>query len=151
MLDEINAAALAWQDADTTDWRTAHHETPEATPSHRPPADNDLELPGWMWKVMFAAYGVFFAGLLFGTGHDGEALFALVVSGLYLLVYFVTAGVLVGLNRPGRSAPFARGQGQLETGTGPMSTKAVAGQVLVIPVCIALFGVGIAIIRAILV
>lgn len=148
MLDDINAAALWWPDADAADTRAGDSAARPAQRINAPPADNDLELPPWIWRVMFAAYGLFFAGLLWGTGHDREALFAIVISALYLPMYFVTGGLLVGLNPAARRSDFARGVAPLQTATGPMSTLAVAGQVLIIPVSIALFGVGIGIVRA---
>ena len=59
--------------------------------------------------------------------------------------------MLIGLDghaaRPDQTAV----RGDLDTWTGPMSPGAVAGQILTIPVCLALFGVIIAVIRAMVV
>lgn len=107
----------------------------------------DLELPGWIWTAMAACYAVFFAGLIAATGHDGEAIFALVISIGYALIYFGTAGQMFGLRRPARRSLFARGLGPLQTWTGPMDARAVAAQILSVPACLAFFGVAIAIIR----
>lgn len=110
----------------------------------------DLELPGWIWGVMIASYGTFFAGLLMATGHDGEALFALTVSGLFAAMYFGTARVLLGLSPTRQPSRFARGLAPLQTWTGPMNTAAVAAQVLTVPLCLAFFGIAAAVIRAVI-
>jgi hypothetical protein len=122
----------------------------ELDPSHRAPAQPEhagLELPGWIWAAMALCYGLFFGGLLLGTGHDGEALFALVISIAYAAMYFGTAGVLFGLKPAPQRSSFARGTGPLQTWTGPMDTPAVAAQILTVPACLAFFGIAIATIR----
>lgn len=112
------------------------------------PEHAGLELPGWIWSTMGLCYGLFFAGLLLGTGHDGEALFALTVSIGYAAMYFGTAGMLFGLKPAPQRSAFARGVGPLQTWTGPMDTKAVAAQILTVPACLAFFGIAIAAIRS---
>jgi len=108
----------------------------------------DFELPPWMWGTMAACYGVFFTALAIATAHSGPAVFAILVSVGYALMYFGTARILANV-RPGegRSA-FARGFAPLATWTGPMEGKAVAAQVLIVPLCLALFGVSFAAIAA---
>lgn len=102
--------------------------------------DNSFEFPGWIWRAMGLAYGAFFAGLWLATAHGTAAIFALVVSIGYTAMYFGTALILVRQNLPARRSAFARGLGHLPTWTGPMSQRAVAGQVLAIPLALALFG-----------
>lgn len=109
----------------------------------------DLEMPGWIWRVMIAAYGTYFAGLLIATGRDREALFALTVSFGFAVIYFSTSGLLAGLNPSRRPSLFSRGLAPLQTWTGPMSTGAVAAQVLTVPLCLAFFGLAFAVIRAV--
>jgi hypothetical protein len=120
---------------------------PASQPVRVQPEPVDLELPGWIWTAMAGCYAVFFAGLIAATGRDGEAIFALVISIAYALIYFGTAGQMFGLRRPPRHSAFARGLGPLQTWTGPMDTRAVAAQILSVPACLAFFGVAIAIIR----
>jgi predicted lysophospholipase L1 biosynthesis ABC-type transport system permease subunit len=121
---------------------TATHDQPLAS------EHSNLELPSWIWMAMFACYALFFAALAVATGRDLGALFMIVVSCAYTIMYFATAAVLVGLNAKRPSQNGHRGQPGLDTLTGPMTISAVVGQVLVIPICLVLFGSAIAVIRA---
>ncbi len=121
---------------------------PTAAAPRVQPEGVDLEMPAWIWGTMALCYGTFFGGLIAATGHDGEALFALVISIGYALMYFGSAATLFGVARPVRRSAFARGIGPLQTWTGPMDTPAVAAQVLTVPACLAFFGLAAAIIRA---
>ncbi|MGB5724568.1 MAG: hypothetical protein WBM39_09130, partial [Parasphingorhabdus sp.] len=56
-----------------------------------------FELPALVWITMFGAYAVFFASLFVATGHGVAAIFALVVSIAYTVMYFGTAAVLNNL------------------------------------------------------
>jgi len=114
-------------------------------PSH---PDNDLELPGWMWRAMGLAYGVFFTGLWLATGHGAAAIFALVISIGYAGMYFGTARILIRQNLTPDDHGIARLGDQLCTWTGPMNQRAVAVQVLAIPAALAFFGVAFAVARA---
>lgn len=120
---------------------------PLGTVPRRQPEPVELELPGWIWGTMALCYGTFFGGLLAATGNDGEALFALVVSVGYTAMYFGTAGILFDMNPPRQPSAFARRLAPLQTWTGPMSTGAVAAQVLTVPGCLAFFGASVALIR----
>ncbi|MCL4671586.1 hypothetical protein [Qipengyuania zhejiangensis] len=148
MLDENSVAALsegpgaAKQPLDCTN--TSSEPSGPAQPEH-----SDMEFPAWIWAVMFAGYGVFFVCMILATGNDLHALFAIIVSIGYTVIYFAAASILVGLKPSRRRSDFARGVAPLQTYTGPMSMKAVFGQVLVIPICLALFGFAVVIIRAI--
>lgn len=112
------------------------------------PETVDLELPGWIWGSMALCYGLFFAGLLAASGHDGQAIFAIVISLGYAAMYFGTAAVLFGMNPPRQPSAFVRRLAPLQTWTGPMDTGAVAAQVLTVPACLAFFGLAAAAIRA---
>ncbi len=144
MLDEMNVYA-----AIEAPERSVHEldtRPSPAVPVH--PAHNALQVPAAIWRAMFGCYGIFLGGLLYATGRDGEALFMIAISAGYTIMYFGLSGVLIGLDghgaRDGRIAP----GGDLDTWTGPMSPGAVAGQILTIPICLAIFGVVIAVIRA---
>lgn len=138
---------------------TAHDYAPELTPfASEPlapapvqPEGVDLEMPRWIWGAMALCYGIFFAGLIAATGHDGEALFAIAISLGYTAMYFGTAGLMFGLKPPRQKSAFARGLAPLKTWTGPMDTTAVAAQVLTVPACLALFGVAVGVIRALVI
>ena len=114
------------------------------------PEKTDLEMPNSIWVTMCAAYVVFFAGLIAATARDNGTIFVIVISVLYTLMYFGVAFVLFNQNRPAQTSLFARGLGPLATYTGPMDKGAVVGQVLTIPACLALFGITMAIFRAII-
>lgn len=113
------------------------------------PEHNDMEFPSWIWVMMFVGYGLFFICMILATGSDSGALFAITVSVAYTVMYFATAGILVGLKPATHKSSFARGLAPLQTYTGSMSAEAVVSQVLVIPFCLALFGVAIVCIRAV--
>jgi len=120
-------------------------------PLRRPlPPLSDFEFPRWIWHAMAGAYAVFFTGLAIATAHSGPAVFAIVVSVGYTLMYFGTARILARVRPVERPSDFARGLKPLATWTGPMERSAVAAQVLVVPACLALFGTGFALLSSIL-
>lgn len=145
MLDEMNLyAAIEAPDCSAID-PGARRAAP--IPDH--PAHNALQVPAAIWRVMFGCYGIFLGGLLYATGRDGEALFMIAISTGYNILYFGLSGVLIGLDGHGaRDGRIAAGS-DLDTWTGPMSPGAVAGQILTIPICLAVFGIIIAVIRAV--
>lgn len=142
MFDETNLAAIApvCDHAPTVDGGVAP--SAPAQPEH-----SDLEFPAWVWRTMFACYGLFFLGLTLATGRDTEALFIISICAAYAVMYFSSSAVLVRLKSEGHVSAFSQGRGPLQTLTGPMSIGAVAGQVLTIPICFALFGLAVAVIR----
>lgn len=147
MLEQPITRSLAEETADSCDLQLLAQLAPaDPLPARAQPEHSDLELPGWIWGTMAACYALFFGGLLAGTGHDGEALFAIVISIGYAVMYFGTASLLVGQRPARRKSAFARGIGPLQTWTGPMDRTAVAAQILTVPACLAFFGIAIAII-----
>ncbi|WP_120717424.1 hypothetical protein [Tsuneonella amylolytica] len=119
-----------------------------ASPAPALPEHSDFELPRWMWSVMLGGYGTFLGGLLGATAGEGRAEFAVAISAFYVAMFFGTARVLANVDDR-RVGVFGRTGGKLNTWTGPMDTRSVAGQVLVLPVLLGFFGVAIAIISAI--
>jgi len=109
----------------------------------------NFELPATVWAAMFASYATFFAGLIVATGRDGSALFAIVISVFYAIMFFGTAAILNSVNRAARptNSPLAQGKG-IETATGWMSNTTAYAQILTVPVLLAFFACAIAIIRA---
>jgi len=107
-----------------------------------------FQLPGWVWGAMVSCYATFFLLITLATGHGGHARMAIVISVLYTLMFFGTAFILAGLGGKDRTRPLARAGSYLQTWCGPMSRKAVAGQVLIVPIAMVLFGIGIATVRA---
>lgn len=145
MLDEMNLyAVIEAPDRSAIDLVAR---PPAPIPVH--PAHNALQVPVAIWRVMFGCYGIFLGGLLYATGRDGEALFMIAISTGYTILYFGLSGVLIGLDGHGaRDGRIAAGS-DLDTWTGPMSPGAVAGQILTIPICLAVLGIIIAVIRAV--
>ena len=99
---------------------------------------------------MVASYAVFFIAIYLATGNSGHARFAIVVSVLYTAMFFGLARI--GAKLPGRekASPLDRGA-KLSTWTGWMGAGSVHAQVLVVPVVLAIFGIGIATIIGVIV
>ena len=111
----------------------------------------NFELPASAWTAMFAAYAVFFIGLIIATGRDAYSMFAIAISIAYTFMYFGTASILNAINsaaRPKRSQlDFGNG---IETNTGWMSNSAAYAQILTVPFLLAFFACAIAVIRALI-
>lgn len=113
------------------------------------PAHSDFEMPGWIWGVMLAGYGIFFAGLVGATVGEASAAFAITISILYTAMFFGTAFVLGNLDGRKVGAFTKSAGGKLQTPAGPMALGAVASQMLVIPIVLGFFGIAIAVISAV--
>lgn len=112
------------------------------------PEARTFGIPPVIWGSMTASYVLFFGGLILGTGHDGRALFMIAISILYTLMYFGTAYALNSLGGGGRLRQKSQWvKGRFDTHTGWMSFGSVFGQMLVVPIMFAFFGIAIAIIR----
>ena len=107
-----------------------------------------FQLPGWIWRSMFACYAIFFLGIGAATGRDTATLFMLVISALYALMYFATAGIMHAQKGPERASPLERIGGVLDTWTGPMDAGTVAAQILAVPAGFAFLGVTFLVVRA---
>lgn len=95
---------------------------------------------------MFVSYAVFFGSLLAVTGTDASALFMIVISVGYTVMYFGTAAVM---NSVSPQTPIADAYGDIDTFTGLMSFGAAAAQILTVPILVAFFGCVTAIIYAV--
>ena len=123
------------------------------SPVAAPPVAPDnagYQLPSHIWAMMVASYAVFFIAIYLATGNSGHARFAIVVSVLYTAMFFGLARI--GAKLPGRekASPLDRGA-KLSTWTGWMGAGSVHAQVLVVPVVLAIFGIGIATIIGVIV
>lgn len=99
-----------------------------------------FQLPGWIWRAMFASYGVFFLGIAAATGHDTATRLMLAISLLYTLIYFGTARILHAQKGTEHVSPLDRTDGVLQTWTGPMDSGTVAAQILAVPIGFAFLG-----------
>lgn len=109
-------------------------------PTAAQPEQRGFELPARIWQAMIACYGVFFAAMIAALGSSGQAMLSMAVAVVYVAVFFGTARVVMRQN-PARTPSPLHGIGILATWTGPMDRKAVYGQILVVPIAVALFGV----------
>lgn len=109
-----------------------------------------FELSGSVWMAMFACYATFFSALFLATGRGKAAVFAIVVSVGYTIVYFGVGSILNRVSAPERATlPKVNVAGGMATQTGWMSSAAVNAQILVVPVSLVIFSCSFAIIRAI--
>lgn len=122
---------------------------PEVTAAPAQPEHRRFELPANIWVGMIGSYVVFFAAIAFATGGSGHARFAIVISILYTAIFFGVARILARQAGPDARSPLLRGD-PLQTWCGPMDARAVYGQVLVVPMAVAAFGLGIAVICAVI-
>ncbi len=103
-----------------------------------------FELPSSIWQVMFASYAVFFAAIAFATARDGSAVFVIVVSVGYTIIYFGTTAILASLRN--QHVPIQRSV-KIDTHTGELDYNAVFAQILTVPISIAFMACAIAVIR----
>jgi hypothetical protein len=78
-------------------------------------------------------------------GANGRALFAIAISLVYVIVFFAVGRAIAAQNPARDPSPLSR-DGVLMTHFGPMDSKAVYGQILVVPLAVALFGVAVSVI-----
>ena len=110
-------------------------------------AQPGFQLPSSVWALMLTCYAIFFAGMTALVAGSGYALFMVVISALYAVVFFGTGTILANLSGRNDTSPLDKGQ-PLPTWCGPMSRGAVYGQVLIVPIGIAIFGMSVALIGA---
>ena len=110
-----------------------------------------FQIPARIWGAMFACYGLFFAAIIAATGEGGHARFAIVISILYTSMYFGMARILSRLAGKQPKSPLdTQGRSDepvLQTCSGPMNGRAVAAQILVVPIALVIFAVGFLVVR----
>ena len=111
----------------------------EAQPTAQP-EQRGFELPARIWQTMIGCYGVFFLAMATALGASGKAMLSMVVAAVYVVVFFGTARIVIRQN-PAREPSPLDSTGVLATWCGPMDRKAVYGQILVVPLAVALFGI----------
>lgn len=121
-----------------------------APPAISAPENRGFEFPRRIWLLMLACYAVFFASIFIATGGSGTARFVIVISVLYTAIYFGVARICAAQAGPEVPSPLDRRRA-LHTNSGPMDGKSVFGQVLIVPIAIAVFGVSILIITALII
>lgn len=106
-----------------------------------------FELPASVWKVMVACYAIFLVALMGATG-GGHAVFAIIISVVYVIMFFGTAHTLLRQAPPQPRSALNRSGSVLQTVYGPLRRSEVFGQILIVPIAIAFFGVAIAVVGA---
>lgn len=150
MFDEARPLAF-----DQTELCAPHErieQTGEVGPDHAAAAQPErrrFELPMAVWAGMLASYAVFFACMALVAGGSGHAAFAVVVSIGYTIVFFGVGRVIARQAGTDAPSPLLRGKA-LSTWCGPMEPTAVYGQILIVPMAVAAFGIGIAIMVAVI-
>ncbi len=112
------------------------------------PETRMFELPAFLWVMTAACYAVFLLALLGATG-GARAAFAIAISALFVTMFFGTATVMLEQAGSQPQSPLSGPGKALQTANGPLSRSEVCGQVLVVPVAVATFGIVISIISAI--
>lgn len=107
-------------------------------PANRP---EGFQLPASIWQAMFVCYAVFIGSLAAATGGSGYARFMLAIAGLFVVIYFSAGAILAAVG--GKDSVQAVAGKPLQTIYGPVDANSVRVQVLVVPVALALFGLGI--------
>ena len=140
------------QDALMDEARIVAHDDLASLIDHAAPQMAEVtatEFPKWVWGMMAGGYITFFACMIGATAGGGYAIFSIVISILYTAMYFGTARILFGVDPRTQRSFDTHGSGKLETYTGPMSARDVAGQVVLLPVLLGFFGIAILLISAI--
>ena len=96
---------------------------------------------------MIGSYAVFLAALLGATGGN-RAAFAIVISVVYIAMFFGVARVMLAQSNPQPTSPLDRSGGKLQSLYGPLGRLEVYTQVLVVPFAVAAFGIAISVIAA---
>ena len=120
--------------------------------AHTPPQQPEsrmFELPAAIWRVMVACYAIFLIALLGATG-GAHAGFAIVISALYVAMFFGSARVVLRQAPPQKRNALDRPGAILHTIYGPLARREVYAQVLIVPAAVALFGIAISVISAVL-
>ncbi len=106
-----------------------------------------FQIPASFWWVMVGCYAVFIAALLAATGSSAHAVFMIVISTVYVVMFFGATRLLTREGPAQPRSPLARPGGSLPTLYGLLRRREVAAQMLVVPLAIAFFGVAILLIR----
>lgn len=103
-----------------------------------------FELPASVCQIMTGCYPLFLIALLASTGRR-RAGFAIAVLAIYIAVFFGAAWAIILQGPQQDPAPVDNPGTLLQTAFGPMWHGAVFGQILIVPLAVAVFGLAIAI------
>ena len=120
----------------------------EVVAAPQQPEARMFEMPPSVWRAMMACYAVFLLALLGATG-GAHAAFAIVISAIYVTMFFGTARAMLRQAPPQLRSRLDHPGSVLQTAYGPLARREAYGQVLIVPVAVALFGLAIAVIGAV--
>lgn len=126
--------------------RPAEHNDNETTAELPGGERRGFEVPGRLWVTMVGCYAVFIIAMMIGLG-GGESTFYIIVSGLYFAMFFGLVATLVRHGPKQGRSPVDGASRTMETLYGPLKAGEVTAQMLVVPLCVAFFGIAILIIR----
>jgi hypothetical protein len=106
-----------------------------------------FEIPARLWGAMIACYGVFFAAMFAAIG-GGYATLVLVVSLFFVAMFFGTTKVMLDQGPVQARSPLDGPNRALPTLAGALREREVAAQMLIVPACVAFFGIAILVICA---
>ena len=108
--------------------------------SRRPANEIGLfqDIPGWIWKVFLGAWAAFFGIMFVFFATSPTALFMVTVSALFGLMLFGLTKALSAQSRCGNHDCV----GAIDTHTGPLSPRAAAAQIALIPVAVVIGLIG---------
>jgi hypothetical protein len=136
--------------ADTSELNCARYLVIDAPPTAPIPDRRgeavSFAMPRGIWPIMFASYAIFFIAMAVAAGGDGGALMMIIISAGYTAMYFGTAGLLDRVDsasRPLGTMP------DFDTHTGRMTYGAGFAQILAVPIVVAVVGVAMALIWAV--
>ena len=109
-----------------------------------------FEMPAGVWRAMGACYAIFLLALLGATG-GGHAGFAIAISAFYVAMFFGTVRLMLRQAPAQPPSPLRRAPRMLQTVYGPLGSREVYGQMLVVPAAIAFFAIAVLLIRTSLV
>lgn len=101
-----------------------------------------FEIPARLWYAMIACYAVFLAAMFAAVG-GGYATLVLVVATGFVAMFFGTAKATLKHGPAQPRSPLDSAERRLPTLAGALREREVATQMLIVPVCVAFFGLAI--------
>ena len=119
-------------------------------PPRRPvPGPRSFDLPRGIFVAMGAAYVAFLAAMTAAFGGGEGMPLLLMICVVYFAMYLGVPALFGRVDTGLRARPLGWGRlrhGGLDTGGGRMGAGAVIGQVLIVPGCVAFFGLAVLVI-----
>ena len=152
MSEALNLAPLADESPNETIHNELHVHPAEDNDNETSPARQTsekrlFEVPARLWWGMLACYVVFLAAM-FAAAGGGYATLIMVIAAGFVAMFFGTTKVMLRHGPAQPRSPLDGVARRLPTLDGPMRESQVAAQMLIVPACVAFFGVAILLISA---